>query len=217
MENLTNSTHPERVTSDAIARPDQTPPINIIDPDNTTIVVTVNSLFGAETPDKSMRVGLVEGIQVLPQNNKSAIGEETTIGVKLSAGDTGSHAPLRQRAGIEASVFDMPEITGCTKASISVTAEPGDTEYPGISELIAGVEIPRVAGEKPAELAKRERDAEKLMRRVGKATICVLQQDLSDLQEEGRVIIIESRKSIKIDGDLYATITVDSPDTADKS
>lgn len=223
MENLTKSTHAEQATPRTIVEPEQTPSTDIIDPDNTTIAVTIDSLFDPETPEKSMRVGLIESIQVLPQNNKSAISKEPMIGVKLYTGDTGSHTPLRQRAGIETSVFDMPEATGCTKASISVTAEPGDTEYPGISQLIAGVEIPRVVGEKPAEpaeLAKRERNAENLMRRVGKAASCILQRDLSDLQkeEEGRVIIIESGEpEPEPDGDFYETITVGSPDTAGKS
>ena len=152
MENLTNSTHSEQATPDAIARPEQTPPIDTIDPKKTTFKITVKPLFSEKATEYSMRIGSVGDIQVLPQDEKDTTNEEIVVEVTLLAGDTGNHQPLLDRAGKKSSVFDMSKATGCTSASMSVTAEPGDTD-PNFSEVITGVEIPGVAGENPAELA----------------------------------------------------------------
>ena len=46
-----------------------------------------------------MRIGSVDDIQVLPQNDKNTTSEETIVEVTLIAGDTGNHQPLLDRAG----------------------------------------------------------------------------------------------------------------------
>ena len=109
MENLTNSTRPEQ----AITEPDQTPPIDTIDPKNATFEVTVKSFFSKKADEYSMRIGSVDDIQVLPQNDKNTTSEETIVEVTLIAGDTGNHQPLLDRAGKKSSIFDMSKATGC--------------------------------------------------------------------------------------------------------
>ncbi len=213
MENLTNSTRPEQVTSHAIARPDQTPPIDAINPKNTTFVVTVKPFFSEKATEDSMRIGSVDDIQVLPQDDKDTTREETMVGVTLLAGDTGNHQPLLDRAGKKSSIFDMSEATGCTSASMSVTAEPGDAEYPDFSEVVTGVEIPGVAGENPAELAERKQAVENFMRAVGEVAARGLLGPFSELRRGFTLTV----KPGETEGDSYQTITVDSPDTADKS
>ena len=216
MENLTNSTHPEQVTSDAIARPDQTPHIDTIDPKHTIFEVTVKSFFSKKADEYSMRIGSVDDIQVLPQHDENTTSEETIVGVTLIAGDTGNHQPLLDRAGKKSSIFDMPKATGCTSASMSVTAEPGD-EYPNFSEVITGVEIPGVAGESPAELAEREQAAENFMRAVGEVAAYGLLGPFSELQEGFTLTVKPAEIDKTKKGKSYQTITVDSPDTAGKS
>lgn len=213
MENLTKSTHAEQAASHVIARPDQTPPIDIIDPESTTFVVTVKPFFSEKATEDSMRIGSVDDIQVLPQDDKDTTNEETIVEVTLLAGDTGNHQPLLDRAGKKSSIFDMSEATGCTSASMSVTAEPGDAEYPNFSEVITGVEIPGVAGESPAELAEREQAAENFMRAVGEVVVRGLLGPFSELQRGFTLTV----KPGETEGDSYQTITVDSPDTAGKS
>lgn len=215
MENLTNSTHPEQATSDAIARPDQTPHIDTIDPKHTIFEVTVKSFFSKKADEYSMRIGSVDDIQVLPQHDENTTSEETIVGVTLIAGDTGNHQPLLDRAGKKSSIFDMPKATGCTSASMSVTAEPGD-EYPNFSEVITGVEIPGVAGESPAELAEREQAAENFMRAVGEVAAYGLLGPFSELQE-GFTLTVKPDETHRPEGEFHDTITVDSPDTAGKS
>lgn len=209
MENLTNSTRPEQ----AITEPEQTPPIDTIDPKNATFVVTVKPFFSEKATEYSMRIGSVNDIQVLPQNNKNTTSEETMVGVTLLAGDTGNHQPLLDRAGKKSSIFDMSEATGCTSASMSVTAEPGDAEYPDFSEVVTGVEIPGVAGENPAELAERKQAVENFMRAVGEVAARGLLGPFSELRRGFTLTV----KPGETGGDSYQTITVDSPDTADES
>ena len=209
MENLTNSTRPEQ----AITEPEQTPPIDTIDPKNATFVVTVKPFFSEKATEYSMRIGSANDIQVLPQNNKNTTSEETMVGVTLLAGDTGNHQPLLDRAGKKSSIFDMSEATGCTSASMSVTAEPGDAEYPDFSEVVTGVEIPGVAGENPAELAERKQAVENFMRAVGEVAARGLLGPFSELRRGFTLTV----KPGETGGDSYQTITVDSPDTADES
>lgn len=216
MENLTNSTHSEQATPDAIVRPDQTPHIDTIDPKHTIFEVTVKSFFSKKADEYSMRIGSVDDIQVLPQHDENTTSEETIVGVTLIAGDTGNHQPLLDRAGKKSSIFDMPKATGCTSASMSVTAEPGD-EYPNFSEVITGVEIPGVAGESPAELAEREQAAENFMRAVGEVAAYGLLGPFSELQEGFTLTVKPAEIDKTKKGKSYQTITVDSPDTAGKS
>lgn len=213
MENLTNSTHSDQETSHAIARPDQTPPIDIINPKDTTIVVTIKPFFSEKATEDSMRIGSVDGIRVLPQDEKDTTREETIVEVTLIAGDTGNHQPLLDRAGKKSSIFDMSEATGCTSVSMSVTAELGDAEYPNFSQVITGVEIPGVAGENPAELAERKQAVKNFMRAVGEAAVCGLLGPFTELRRGFTLTV----KPGETEGDSYQTITVDSPDTADKS
>ncbi|WP_338521101.1 hypothetical protein V4210_01585 [Candidatus Nanosynbacter sp. BB002] len=217
MENLTNSTHSEQATSHTIVRPDQTPPIDTIDPKHTIFEVTVKSFFSKKADEYSMRIGSVDDIQVLPQYDENTTSEETIVGVTLIAGDTGNHQPLLDRAGKKSSIFDMPKATGCTSASMSVTAEPGDAEYPNFSEVITGVEIPGVAGESPAELAEREQAAENFMRAVGEVAAYGLLGPFSELQEGFTLTVKPAEIDKTKKGKSYQTITVDSPDTAGKS
>ena len=135
------------------------------------------------------------------------------VGVTLLAGDTGNHQPLLDRAGKKSSIFDMSEATGCTSASMSVTAEPGDAEYPDFSEVVTGVEIPGVAGENPAELAERKQAVENFMRAVGEVAARGLLGPFSELRRGFTLTV----KPGETGGDSYQTITVDSPDTADES
>lgn len=216
MENLTNSTHSEQATPDAIVHPDQTPHIDTIDPKHTIFEVTVKSFFSKKADEYSMRIGSVDDIQVLPQHDENTTSEETIVGVTLIAGDTGNHQPLLDRAGKKSSIFDMPKATGCTSASMSVTAEPGD-EYPNFSEVITGVEIPGVAGESPAELAEREQAAENFMRAVGEVAAYGLLGPFSELQEGFTLTVKPAEIDKTKKGKSYQTITVDSPDTAGKS
>jgi hypothetical protein len=213
MENLTNSTHSDHETSYAIARPDQTPSIDTIDPKKTTFRITVKPFFSEKATEYSMRIGSVDDIQVLPQDDKDTTREETMVGVTLLAGDTGNHQPLLDRAGKKSSIFDMSEATGCTSASMSVTAEPGDAEYPDFSEVVTGVEIPGVAGENPAELAERKQAVENFMRAVGEVAARGLLGPFSELRRGFTLTV----KPGETEGDSYQTITVDSPDTAGKS
>ena len=212
MENLTNSTRPEQ----AITEPDQTPPIDTIDPKNATFVVTVKPLFSKKATEYSMRIGSVDDIQVLPQDDKDTTREETMVGVTLLAGDTGNHQPLLDRAGKKSSVFDMSKATGCTRASMSVTAEPGDAEYPNFSEVITGVEIPGVADEDPVKLEERKQAVENFMRAVGEVAARGLLGPFTELQE-GFTLTVKPGKTHRPEGEFHDTITVDSPDTADES
>ena len=216
MENLTNSTHSDQETSHAIARPDQTPPIDAINPKNTTFVVTVKPFFSEKATEDSMRIGSVDDIQVLPQNNKNTTSEETIVGVTLLAGDTGNHQPLLDRAGKKSSIFDMSKATGCTSASMSVTAEPGDAEYPNFSEVITGVEIPGIIDEDPVKLEERKQAAEEFMQAVGQVAACGLLGPFTELQE-GFTLTVKPGKTHRPEGEFHDTITVDSPDTAGKS
>ena len=212
MENLTNSTRPEQ----AITEPDQTPPIDTIDPKNATFVVTVKPLFSKKATEYSMRIGSVDDIQVLPQDDKDTTREETMVGVTLLAGDTGNHQPLLDRAGKKSSVFDMSKATGCTRASMSVTAEPGDAEYPNFSEVITGVEIPGVADEDPVKLEERKQAVENFMRAVGEVAARGLLGPFPELQE-GFTLTVKPGETHRPEGEFHDTITVDSPDTADES
>lgn len=212
MENLTNSTLPER----AAPGPEQTPPIDTIDPKNATFVVTVKPFFSKKATEYSMRIGSVDDIQVLPQDDKDTTREETIVGVTLIAGDTGNHQPLLDRAGKKSSIFDMSKATGCTSASMSVTAEPGDAEYPNFSEVITGVEIPGVIDEDPVKLEERKQAAEEFMRAIGKIAACGLLGPFSELQG-GFTLTVKPGEMNRPEGEFHETITVDSPDTAGKS
>lgn len=216
MENLTNSTHSDQEASRVIARPDQTLPIDTIDPKKTTFRINVKPFFSEKATEYSMRIGSVGDIQVLPQDDKNATSEKTIVGVTLLAGDTGNHQPLLDRAGKKSSIFDMSEATGCTSASMSVTAEPGDAKYPNFSEVITGVEIPGVADENPVELAERKQAVENFMRAVGEVAARGLLGPFPELQE-GFTLTVKPGETHRPEGEFHDTITVDSPDTADKS
>ncbi len=212
MENLTNSTRPEQ----AITEPEQTPPTDIIDPKETTFRIIIKSFFNKETTEESMRIGSVDNIQVLPQDDKNTANGETIVVVTLLAGDTGNHQPLLDRAGKESSIFDMPKATGCTRASMSITAEQG-AGYPNFSEVITGVEIPGVINEDPARLEERKQAAEEFMRAVGQVAACGLLGPFSELREGFTLTVKPAEIDKTKKGKSYQTITVNSPDTAGKS
>lgn len=216
MENLTNSTHSEEVAPHTATEPKQPSRIDAIDPKYTTFEVTVKSFFSKKATEYSMRIGSVDDIQVLPQDDKNTTREETIVEVTLLAGDTGNHQPLLDRAGKKSSIFDMSEATGCTSVSMSVTAELGDAEYPNFSQVITGVEIPGVAGENPAELAERKQAIENFMRAVGEVVVRGLLGPFSELQE-GFTLTVRPGETDRSEDNSYQTITVKSRDTADKS
>lgn len=215
MENLTNSTHSEEVAPHTATEPKQPSRIDAIDPKHTTFEVTVKSFFSKKADEYSMRIGSVDDIQVLPQHDKNTTSEETIVEVTLIAGDTGNHQPLLDRAGKKSSVFDMSKATGCTSVSMSVTAEPGDTD-PNFSEVITGVEIPGVADENPVELAERKQAVENFMRAVGEVAARGLLGPFPELQE-GFTLTVKPGETHRPEGEFHDTITVDSPDTAGKS
>ena len=124
----------------------------IVDPDESRVVIDAEPYFSEETTPDSMRVGFVRSIKLAyPDSNDKKCGE-TTVRVTLLVGDTGYHESLITRANQEdssernsskkdSSIINMPEGTGCTKASISITAEPGNDPRSNFSEVVVGAEM----------------------------------------------------------------------------
>ena len=112
-------------------------------------------------------------------------------------------------------VIDMPEATGCTKATVSITAEPGDGEYQNFSEAIIGAKMLKMAGGDPATLEEQEQNVQKLLEAVGK--VAARASLFTELKNEGFVITFMPGDQKEPSGDFYLTVTADSPDTADES
>lgn len=153
----------------------------IIDPDEAKVVIDTKPYFSEETRPNSMRVGFVRSIELAyPDSNDKKRGE-TTVRVTLLVGDTGYHESLITRANQEdssernssekdSSIIDMPEGTGCTKASISITAEPGNDPRSNFSEVVVGAEMLKTdSAESDKDFQEQKEAIEKLMRAVGQA------------------------------------------------
>lgn len=195
----------------------------IIDPDEAKVVIDTKPYFSKETRPNSMRVGFVRSIElVYPDSNDKKRGE-TTVRVTLLVGDTGYHESLITRANQEdssekdSSIIDMPEETGCTKASISITAEPGNDPRSNFSEVVVGAEMLKTdsaESDKDFQIQKQKEAIEKLMRAVGQAAAQVALGSLSDLLKGGIVFIVEPGKGKEPSGNFYPIITVDNPDSS---
>ena len=112
-------------------------------------------------------------------------------------------------------VIDMPEATGCTKATVSITAEPGDGECQDFSEAIIGAKMLKMTGGDPATLEEQEQNVQKLLEAVGR--VAARASLLPELKNEGFVITFRPGDKKEPSGDFYLTVTADSPDTADES
>lgn len=187
-----------------------TTPADIIDPETTTFCVAITPLF--ESTLGTMRIGAVGDITVERLGGED---EETRVNVDLYIGDTSNHTPLLKRAGMSSPVIDMPEATGCTKATVSITAEPGDGEYQNFSEAIIGAKMLKMAGGDPATLEEQEQNVQKLLEAVGK--VAARASLFTELKNEGFVITFMPGDQKEPSGDFYLTVTADSPDTADES
>jgi hypothetical protein len=198
----------------------------IIDPDKAKVVIDTKPYFSKETKPNSMRVGFVRSIELAyPDSNDKKRGE-TTVRVTLLVGDTGYHESLITRANQEdssernssekdSSIIDMPEGTGCTKASISITAEPGNDPRSNFSEVVVGAEMLKTdSAESDKDFQEQKEAIEKLMRAVGQAAAQVALGSLSDLLKGGIVFIVEPGKGEEPSGNFYPIITVDNPDSS---
>ena len=198
----------------------------IVDPDESRVIIDAEPYFSERTTPDSMRVGFVRSIDlVYPDSNDKKRGE-TTVRVTLLVGDTGYHGSLITRANQEdssernsskkdSSIIDMPEGTGCTKASISITAEPGNDPRSNFSEVVVGAEMLKTDSAKSDKDFQEQKEAiEKLMRAVGRAAAQVALGSLSDLLKGGIVFIVEPGKGKEPSGDFYPIITVDNPDSS---
>ena len=188
-----------------------TTPADIIDPETTTFCVAITPLFSESTLG-TMRIGAVGDITVERPGSED---EETKVNVDLYIGDTGNHTPLLKRAGMSSPIIDMPEDTGCTKATVSITAEPGDGECQDFSEAIIGAKMLKIAGGDPATLEEQEQNVQKLLEAVG--GVAARASLFPELKNEGFVITFRPGDQKKPSGDFYLTVTADSPDTADES
>ena len=160
-----------------------------------------------------------------PDSNDKKRGE-TTVRVTLLVGDTGYHESLITRANQEdssernsskkdSSIIDMPEETGCTKASISITAEPGNDQRSNFSEVVVGAEMLKTdSAESDKDFQEQKEAIKKLMRAVGQAAAQVALGSLSDLLKGGIVFIVEPGKGKEPSGDFYPIITVDNSDSS---
>ena len=198
----------------------------IIDPDEAKVVIDTKPYFSEETRPNSMRVGFVRSIELAyPDSNDKKRGE-TTVRVTLLVGDTGYHESLITRANQEdssernssekdSSIIDMPEGTGCTKASISITAEPGNDPRSNFSEVVVGAEMLKTdSAESDKDFQEQKEAIEKLMRAVGQAAAQAALGSLSDLLKGGIVFIVEPGKGEEPSGNFYPIITVDNPDSS---
>lgn len=198
----------------------------IVDPDKAKLIINARPYFSEETTPDSMRVGSVTKVELTQpptaENNKPG---EVAIRVTLLVGDTGYHESLITRANQEdssernssekdSSIIDMPEGTGCTKASISVTTEPGNDQYPDFSDVVAGAEIPKASSDELDEDFKKRRETVKsLMEAIGQAAAQLMLVSFSELSK-GIILIVEPEKRKKPSGDSHQTITVNSPDSS---
>ena len=194
-----------------------TTPADIIDPETTTFCVAITPLFEStlgtnESTLGTMRIGAVGDITVERPGGED---EEARVNVDLYIGGTSNHTPLLKRAGMSSPVIDMPEATGCTKATVSITAEPGDGEYQNFSEAIIGAKMLKMAGGDPATLEEQEQNVQKLLEAVGK--VAARASLFTELKNEGFVITFMPGDQKEPSGDFYLTVTADSPDTADES
>ena len=198
----------------------------IIDPDEAKVIIDTKPYFSEETRPNSMRVGFVRSIELAyPDSNDKKRGE-TTVRVTLLVGDTGYHESLITRANQEdssernsskkdSSIIDMPEETGCTKASISITAEPGNDQRSNFSEVVVGAEMLKTdSAESDKDFQEQKEAIKKLMRAVGQAAAQVALGSLSDLLKGGIVFIVEPGKGKEPSGDFYPIITVDNSDSS---
>ena len=92
----------------------------------------------------------------------------------------------------DSSIIDMPEETGCTKASISITAESGNDPRSNFSEVVVGAEMLKTdSAESDKDFQEQKEAIKKLMRAVGQAAAQVVLGSLSDLLKGGIVFIVE--------------------------
>lgn len=198
----------------------------IVDPDESRVIIDTKPYFSKETKPNSMRVGFVRSIELAyPDSNDKKRGE-TTVRVTLLVGDTGYHESLITRANQEdssernssekdSSIIDMPEGIGCTKASISITAEPGNDPRSNFSEVVVGAEMLKTdSAESDKDFQEQKEAIEKLMRAVGQAAAQAALGSLSDLLKGGIVFIVEPGKGKEPSGNFYPIITVDNPDSS---
>lgn len=198
----------------------------IVDPDESRVIIDAEPYFSEETTTDSMRVGFVRSIELAyPDSNDKKRGE-TTVRVTLLVGDTGYHESLIKRANQEdssernspeedSSIIDMPEGTGCTKASISITAEPGNDPRSNFSEVVVGAEMLKTdSAESDKDFQEQKEAIEKLMRAVGQAAAQAALGSLSDLLKGGIVFIVEPGKGKEPSGNFYPIITVDNSDSS---
>ena len=175
----------------------------IVDPDKTRFIIDAEPYFSERTTPDSMRISFVRSIQLVhPDSNDKKRGE-TTVRVTLLVGDTGYYESLITRANQEdssernssekdSSIIDMPEETGCTKASISITAEPGNDPRSNFSEVVVGAEMLKTdSAESDKDFQEQKEAIKKLMRAVGQAAAQVVLGSLSDLLKGGIVFIVE--------------------------
>ena len=202
-----------------------TTPADIIDPETTTFCVAIIPLFNDSTLDTNestlgtMRIGAVGDITVERPGGED---EETKVNVDLYIGDTSNHTPLLKRAGMSSPVIDMPEDTGCTEATVSITAEPGARESQNFSEAIIGAKMLKMAGGDPATLEEQEQNVQKLLEAVGRVTaraslLPLESEEPKEPKNEGSVITFMPGDQEEPSGVFYLTVTADSPDTADES
>lgn len=187
----------------------------IVDPDKTRFIIDAEPYFSEETTPDSMRVGSVTKVELQPPTADNKKPGEATIRVTLLVGDTGYHKSLLKRAGRgDSSIINMPEGTGCTTASISVTTEPGDDQYPDFSDVVAGAEMPKASNDELDEdFNKRRETVKSLMEAIGQAAAQLMLVSFSELSK-GIILIIEPEKRKKPSGDSHQTITVNSPDSS---
>ena len=188
----------------------------IVDPDKTRFIIDAEPYFSEETTPDSMRVGSVTNVELTqPPTADNKKPGEATIRVTLLVGDTGYHKSLLKRAGRgDSSIIDMPEGTGCTTASISVTTEPGDDQYPDFRDVVAGAEIPKASSDELDEdFNKRRETVKSLMEAIGQAAAQLMLVSFSELSK-GIILIVEPEKRKKPNGDSHQTITINSPDSS---
>lgn len=190
-----------------------TTPADIPDPETTIFHVTVKPLFSKEATPETLRIAAIGGITVEQPDGRGA--EE--VGVTLYAGDTGNHEPLFKRAGKKSFVIDMPEITGCTEATMSITAESGNEESPDISYAIIGAKMSKIVGEDLATLKQREQAVKRFLQAIGEvaaSSLLLTELDIDLDVDKGFVITFKPGDRKEPSGDFYPTITADSPDSS---
>lgn len=192
------------------AKNPSTTPADIPDPETTIFHVTVKPLFSKEATPETLRIAAIGDITVEQPDGRGAEEVEVT----LYAGDTGNHTPLLERAGKKSSVIDMPEATGCTEATMSIAAEPGNGEYPDFGEAVIGAKMSEIAGEDLATLEQREQAVKDFLQALGEVATCaLLLKNFSELSK-GFVATFEPGDRKEPSGNFYSTITADSPDSS---